>query len=102
MALYIMASEPLIRNINKNTKSKGLAIDKNRHIKITAYADDTTIFIGKELEEIEFQKIFEKYEKASGARINKEKTKELAIGRLRKTRIHEFKTGLVVSAVRAV
>ena len=84
MALYIIASEPLIRNINTNKKLRGIAIDKENSIKITAYADDTTIFIRDEGEYKIHQQIFKEYEQASGAKINKEKTKELQIGRYRK------------------
>ena len=84
MALYIVASEPLLRNINNSKDIRGIAINNDRNIKITAYADDTTIFIKNNIEEKYYQQIFDDYEKASGARINKEKTKELMIGKYRR------------------
>ena len=84
MALYIIISEPLIRKINTNKKLRGIEIDKTNTIKITAYADDTTIFTRNEEEHKIYQQIFKEYERASGARINEEKTKEIQIGRYRR------------------
>ena len=86
MALYIMASEPLLRNINEDRNLEGIAIDERKKLRVTAYADDTTIFIENNNDERIFQDIFNSYEKASGAKINKEKTKELKIGKYRKLR----------------
>ena len=83
MTLFIICSEPFLREINNSDKIKGIRINNTTHLKVTAYADDTTIFLKDENDEKECERLIEKYEKASGCKCNKEKTKKITFGKYR-------------------
>ena len=77
-SLFKLAIEPLVRNINKNTTITEI---RNRTIDLTSskifgYADDVTIIIENANNSV--IQIFHKYErltKASGLKLNADKTK---------------------------
>ena len=74
--LYVLAFEPMLQAIDKNIQgipSQSLAF------KSVAYADDLTIGVGSISDWIEIQNLFNLYEKASNARINKQKTKVIPL-----------------------
>ena len=66
--------------INDNDKIKGYKTKKNRTIKLQTYADDTTIIIRNHNELKEIEKIYTTHERASEAKLNKEKTQILKLG----------------------
>jgi exonuclease III len=70
--LYILAFEPLIRNLEKHIQGIKLG---NQYFKTSAYADDLTIGIGSPLDWDIVQSFLNLYEAASNAKINKTKTK---------------------------
>ena len=81
MLLFVLSAVPFIKAIEKDKEIKGLRTKYGQEIKILAYADDTSIYIRdmKCLKRIEH--IFDQYAAASEAKLNKEKTEILPLGR---------------------
>ncbi len=80
--LYLLQAEPFAESIRKCEELKGITID-NTEIKITAFADDTQIYISNEKSKMEMDRILELYSKASGAKVNKEKTEGILLGNMK-------------------
>lgn len=81
MFLYVLAIEILLISINLNDKIKGykLNITKNFDVKTSAYADDVAGLVTDEQSVKEFFNSFKEWGKISGASMNDDKTKILAI-----------------------
>ena len=78
--LFILSAEILAKSIRKNTDIKGLRV-KNTEIKISQYADDTTLILdGSQKSLSEALTVLKKFSKASGLRLNSKKTEALWIG----------------------
>ena len=72
--LFILSVEILAKSIRKNTDIKGLQV-KNTEIKISQYADDTTLILdGSQKSLIEALKEPRNFSKISGLRLNSKKT----------------------------
>ena len=80
MLLFILASEGLLSKIKSNKSSKGYPINRKHHKKVVAYADDITLIITSEEEIQTHLQDIDKYCKASGAKINKDKTEAIILG----------------------
>jgi len=70
--LFVLTFEPLLRQLRRNIR--GIPIE-NQFFKLSAYADDLSIGIGSASDWNTISKWFEIYERASNAKINKDKTK---------------------------
>ena len=86
--IYILQAEPMacaIRGNNdiKGIKSPGEPGGKELEAKISMFADDTQLFNKDERSVEKSFDILSKYEKASGSRINYNKTKAISIGNAR-------------------
>jgi exonuclease III len=85
--LYIIQAEPLACTIRANKNVKGIELpiplEKPLEAKINQYVDDTQLFAKNETVLHYIFNDLNNYEKASGALLNKEKTKALFIGKLR-------------------
>lgn len=81
--LYTLVAEPLGIAINKEKQIQGILVENGvMQQKIFQYADDTTLFL-KDLKSIEkAMLIFEKYCSGTGAKVNKEKTEYMRIGKV--------------------
>ena len=79
MPLYILTAEILALYIRFNINIKGLSYPKSM-VKITQYADDTTLFLADDASILETFKTFDLCEQASGAKINLHKCKGLWSG----------------------
>ena len=77
--LYILQAEPLANMIRKSESIKGIVLNNERELKITAYADDTQGYVKDQNSVNEFWRILEIYSKASGAKINEKKTKVMML-----------------------
>jgi len=77
--LYSLAIEPLLRQLGK--KFDGLLIE-NQKVKprFSAYADDITVFIKNKRDVIVLEDVLKKYENASLAKVNWEKSKGFILG----------------------
>ena len=94
--IFILQAEPLACAIRKNRNIIGFPLprskDDNRdpvQVKINAYVDDAQLFNSTENSIKESFELFERYERASGAKIHKTKTTGLYIGPW-KTKTPEF------------
>ena len=77
--LFILVTEFLANRIRSNNDIKGFIVNKNE-IKITMYADDTTAFLAdKQSAKCLFAEL-DQFRKASGLKINMEKTEGLWLG----------------------
>ena len=76
MALFTITLEPFLQKIKKTIEG----IDCNgTNYKTLAYADDTVIFLHDEIDKQRLEHILKVYEKASGAKINNDKSQELKL-----------------------
>ena len=85
--LYILQAEPLACAIRKNENIIGISLPyinpatvKQTEVKVVQYVDDAQFFNSSEESIVETFKITEKFEKASGAKIHKQKTTGLYLG----------------------
>ena len=83
--LFIIQFEPLAEKLRKTETLEGINIplryipQENIQIKGTQYVDDSNTFLNNKHEVPNFLTIMNKYEKASGSKMNKDKTLCLAI-----------------------
>ena len=80
--LYVLIAEVLGNQIRSNQNIKGITV-RDIEQKVLQYADDTQIFVTNDSSVKETFKEPEKYEKATGAKINIEKTEGLFIEKWR-------------------
>lgn len=85
--LYVLTAEVLSTYIRKNKKIKGYRykmknLESLEH-KIVQYADDTSVCVSNLISLHELFKVFAKFEKATNAKVNKDKTKALWVGKWR-------------------
>ena len=76
----MLAAEFLAEAIRSNTNIKGITIHNREH-KLSQYADDTTLFLKLEEQSIRScMGTLMEFERMSGLKVNKEKTKVIQIG----------------------
>ncbi|CAG2199723.1 unnamed protein product [Mytilus edulis] len=80
--LYVLAAETLQCNIRKNVNISGIKIPNTTdEALIFQHADDTTLTVSDKSSIDEIFKVFEMYEASSGAKINRQKSEILPIGK---------------------
>ena len=73
--LYILQTEPLAENLRKDCLVKGIEItEKGVEVKVCSYADDMQCYVRDHIAINHCFKMLELYGKASGAKINRDKT----------------------------
>ena len=77
MCLFTLTLEPLLQKINSTLT--GFELNRNNNIKTLAYADDTVVFLRDTHDSEKLNLILKVYEKASGAKINSEKSQDLKL-----------------------
>ena len=93
MPLYILTAEILAIHIRSNPEIKGLRPpDNTQEVKLSQYADDTTLLLRDDHSVQQTFFTLDLYERASGARVNKDKCKGLWCGALktRTDRLQDF------------
>ena len=78
--LYCIVSEVMAEAIRNEPKIKGIKLPDNTEVKISQYADDTTLFVSDNDSISTCLSVLRVYEAASGAKININKTKGLWLG----------------------
>ena len=81
--LYDLALEPLLRRLRDERACpalRGISLAGSVHAKISAYADDITIFVSSRLDILAVKKAVERYEKVPGAKVNFDKSEGLRLG----------------------
>ena len=81
MILYVLAIEVLGDKIRKNPNIIGIRLENHQEEKIIQHADDCNCFISIKESYKEVIKEFTNFEKASGSKINKDKTEILLLGK---------------------
>ena len=80
LPLYVIQGEVTTLNVNQNKNIKGIKIpNKTNEIKISQYADDSNFLLTEQESVEKVIEYFQKLKKVTGATINLEKTKLLAI-----------------------
>ena len=79
MMLFVIFQEPLYRAIELSVKVKPI-MSPCTPMKLLGYADDTSFIVSDETSIIECFEILNKFELASGIKLNKNKTKLFGIG----------------------
>ena len=82
MALYVLTAEILATHIRSHPNITGLQHQDSQPT-ISQYADDTTLLLADDISITHAFKIFQAYEEASGAKINRHKCKGLWCGSFR-------------------
>ena len=79
-----VVTRPLVVYVVKRPKEiEGIQIDQNKSIKITQYADDTTVFVKNIRYVHRLFDLLRQFENCSGLRINQSKSEILWLGSLR-------------------
>ncbi|XP_026470777.1 uncharacterized protein LOC113375039 [Ctenocephalides felis] len=77
MILFVIGLDPLLEELENKLEGQNI-ITKN--VKILAYADDVTLIVKSNSEEIKSLEIIKSYCKSSGAEINEQKSTFLSLG----------------------
>ncbi len=81
--LYALALEPLLRRLKDETGSpalRGIAVPGGSRARVSAYADDVSAFVSSRSDIEAVQKALDRYEKVTGAKINRDKSSGLRLG----------------------
>ena len=77
--LFLLAVEPLVATINQNQNIEGLGKGRRRNIKCPSYADDLTLTLFGSFSVALAFKIIQNFTKATGLKLNIEKTQGMAV-----------------------
>ena len=77
--LYILAAEPLSRAIQESSAINGFPLPNGETVKILQYAEDTTCFTMDDASLLALLTLFDRYAKATGAKLNLHKTEGLLL-----------------------
>jgi hypothetical protein len=78
--LYVLIAETLACAIRSNPLIDGYPLPRTRRVKLCQYADDTSIVVMSDAALREVFSVFERYESASGAKLNVRKSHGLLVG----------------------
>ena len=81
--LFVIGVEILSNAIKRSKEIEGIQIDQNKSIKLTQYADDTTVFVKNIRSVHRLFDLLRQFENCSGLRINQSKSEILWLGSLR-------------------
>ena len=79
--LYILAIEPLAAAIRADKRIRGLKLPAGVEVKLSMYADDATLILSDDRSIVKCFQLVNRYERASGASLNPQKTKGVFLGR---------------------
>ena len=74
---FVIGVEILSNAIKRSKEIEGIQIDQNKSIKITQYADDTTVFVKNIRSVYRLFDLLRQFENCSGLRINQSKSEIL-------------------------
>ncbi|KAM7297287.1 hypothetical protein ISCGN_022440 [Ixodes scapularis] len=79
-ALFVLSLEPFLVGVGRHPSITGLALPGSGELRVSAYADDVTLYLRNEDNLMKDLRLFDEYACLSGARLNPEKSKSLCIG----------------------
>ena len=81
--LFVIAMELLSQCIRRSKEIKGITIQENKEVKLSQYADDTTVLLSDVQSVFNLFDLLSLFEKCSGLKINQTKSEMLWLGSLR-------------------
>ena len=78
--LFVIAIELLAHSIRRSKEIKGITIGENKEVKLSQYADDTTLFLSDAQSVSNLFDLLSLFEKCSGLKINQTKSEMLWLG----------------------
>lgn len=78
-ALYVLAINPLLKIINSDSRFTGYVLNDLYKLTALACADDVSVIIKNQKELLILKELLTKYDQASGAKLNQEKTEECGL-----------------------
>ena len=80
MSLYVLSAETLAVNIRKNPRIHGIIPpNSNTELKLSQFADDTTLLVTDDDSIIESFSVFDYYERASGAKLTRASVRDYGV-----------------------
>ncbi|KAG0415775.1 hypothetical protein HPB47_007049 [Ixodes persulcatus] len=78
--LFVLSLEPFLVGVDRHHSISGLALPGSDELRVSAYADDVTLYLRDEDSLVKAPRLFDEYACLYGARLNPEKSKSLCIG----------------------
>ena len=81
--LYVLALEPLLRRLRDRGARpalRGILLNGSVRAKISAFADDITVFVSRRRDIVAVKEAVAKYEKVAGVKVNFDKSEGLRLG----------------------
>ena len=81
--LYVLALEPLLRRLRDGgarSALRGILLSGSVRAKISAFADDITVFVSRRRDIVAVKEAVARYEKVAGAKVNFDKSEGLRLG----------------------
>ena len=81
--LYVLALEPLLRRLRDRTTNpalRGVPFGGPLTARVSAFADDITVFVSRRLDIKAVKKAVSEYERIAGAKVNFDKSEGLRLG----------------------
>ena len=78
--MYALCIEPLLCHLRKSIAFTGLRLPLDGVCKLSAYADDVTLFLSQPTDIVAIQALIQSYESVSNAKVNWQKTCGLSLG----------------------
>ena len=81
--LFVIAIELLARSIRRSKDIKGITIDEHNEVKLSQYADDTTVLLSDAHSLSKLFDLLSLFERCSGLKLNQTKSEMLWLGSMR-------------------
>jgi len=81
--LFVIAIELLTRSIRRSKEIKGITIDEHNEVKLSQYADDTTVLLSDAQSLSKLFDLLSLFERCSGLKLNQTKSEMLWLGSMR-------------------
>ena len=86
--LFVIAIELLAQRIRRSKEIKGIPIDEHNEVKLSQYADDTTVLLSDVQSLSRLFDLLSLFERCSGLKLNQTKSEMLWLGSMRNRRHH--------------
>lgn len=80
--LFVLSVDPLLRKLQATRSIRGFPVPSGEAVVVSAYADDIVLFVRDTSSLLDALKVFSLYARASGAQLNRCKSRALTLGNL--------------------